>query len=417
MNNHRTVKPLVAAILIALSVSGVARAEASIQEEVKISGARSITPQDEATISSAAIKVLRHVASARGALSGDKPDVERARADLDQADKLIDIIHAALPTTEVKDRIWIARKHLEYEDTQEVLPDLIPIYSSLDELVDYLPTAQARKHLDEAKQALTEGDKAAANDQLEAVDDALLYVEADLPLKATRSLVGEARAALDKADTKGADEALKAAEDNVVFVSFSFDSPLTQAKAALWRAGQDYRLGDIDYAKADLNAAVGHLEKAAESQDEVIRNAAAKLVTEVRDLHETLGGTTDGGYTARLGSTWQRVKALSERSAEYLSTGWQRLRKDLIEAKLQLAYARIDHFYAHDDDAAKVELAEARGYLNAAADKSEGETHSAVVNAGHLFDRLDADLKSDAKLIGAVFDQAEAQLATIIHQL
>ena len=73
------------------------------------------------------------------------------------------------------------------------------------------------------------------------------------------------------------------------------------------------------------------------------------------------------------------MQALSERTAEYVSTGWERLRakspgkEDLIEAKLFLAYGRIDSLVAKDEAAAKVDLAEAEGYLKAAADKLSPE--------------------------------------------
>ncbi|MCB1735900.1 MAG: YfdX family protein [Gammaproteobacteria bacterium] len=427
MNTKTTVKPLVAAILVALAVSGVARAESVIKEEVNVTAPQRVSAQDEATISASAVKALRHIAAARGELNGDNPDAEKAKAELAQADKLLDIIRAALPTAQIKDRIWVAKKHLEYEDTQAVLPDLIPIYASLDELVDYVPTSQAKQHLDDAKQAMKDGDKAQARENLDATDDALLYVEADLPLHATQTLVDQARADLSKGDTKAADTVLTAAEDNVVLVSFRFDSPLTLAKAALWRANQEYLAGESDYAKADLNDAVKQLEQAAKSGDDITRKAATDLVPEVRELHDAIAdtgtGTADEGIKSRLASNWHRVKALSERSVESLSTGWQRLRaegvakKDLIEAKLQLAYARIDHFYSQDDAAAKVELAEARGYLDAALKKADGEARKEVENASKMFDRIDKDLKGDAKVVAARFGEAESQLSAIIHQL
>ena len=44
----------------------------------------------------------------------------------------------------------------------------------------------------------------------------------------------------------------------------------------------------------------------------------------------------------------------------------------MIDAKLQLAYARIDHAIGKDDDSAKVELAEAKGLLDT-AQKTIGE--------------------------------------------
>jgi len=422
MPSRFTIKPVAAALLAAAVISGPVLADDTFKKETTVLPGRSITPHEEARISTVAVKVLRHIADARGKLRGDAPDVEKAKSELDQAEKLLDIIQAALPTTKVKDRIWVAKKHLEYEDTQEVLPDLVPIYAGLDELVSYVPTAKAKGHLNEAKQALEKGDKPKAREKLEATDDALLYVEADLPLSSTRHLVSQAKVDLDKGDAKTADQALVAAEDDILFVSVSLESPLINAKAALWRAWQDYELGEKDYAKADLSEAVKHLERAAKSEDAVARKAAEELVSKVRDLNQLIE-TGDKGVGAKIESSWRRLEALSERNAEYISTGWERLRaegagkKDLIEAKLQLAYARIDHQYDKDDAAAKVDLAEAKGYLAAAAGKSKPDIKTKVEAVAGLVKGLGKDPGPGKGDNVSAFQQAEAQLGALIRQL
>jgi YfdX protein len=426
MLNRFPLKPIAAALMAGLIAGGPAYAERAIQEDVNVTPGRHITPQDEATISSTAVKVLRHIAAARGALQSEKPDTEKAKVQLNQSEKLLDIIQAALPTTKIKDRIWVAKKHLEYEDSEEVLPDLIPIDTSLEELVDFLPTTKAKAHLDNAKQALKKGDKSKAAEQLQEMDDALFYVEADLPLSSTRHLVDQARSALakGKVDAKAADRALAEAEDNVVFVSMSFDSPLTQAKAALYRAWQNVDLGEKGMAKTDLNAAVKYLERAAKNTDKVTRDVANSLISDVRDLHNLI--ETDGkGVSAKVESAWRRANAMTERSAEYISTGWQRFRaegagkKDLIESKLQLAFARIDRFNAKDDAAAKVELAEAKGYLDAAVKqvsvKNKPEVQKLMTQMADLEKALsanDADHSHET-----AFSDAEFRLAALIRQL
>ncbi|MCB1789657.1 MAG: YfdX family protein [Gammaproteobacteria bacterium] len=424
MNTLFRLKPVTVALMAALVASGPVLANEAIQEELTVSPGRQISPQDEVTISATAVKVLRHIAAARGELTGDKPDSSKAKLELEQSNRLLDIIQAALPTTKVKDRIWVARKHLEYENTDEVLPDLVPIYVSLDELVDYMPTAKAKDHLDNAKQALKDGDKPKASEHLQAVDDALLYVEADLPLSSTRVLVEQARAALDKTDVKAADQALAAAEDNIVFVSLSFESPLTQAKAALFRAQQNYALGEKAFAKADLDAAVVFLERAAQSEDKVVRDATNALVSEVRGLNSLID-TNSQDFSVKTEHAWHRVKALSERSAESISTGWQRFRaegagkKDLIEAKLQLAFARIDRFIASDDAAAGIELAEAKSYLDAAANQVPAEQQAEVQGIASQVDRLENAVNSGDKSHADVqaFNQTESHIAKLIHRL
>ncbi|MGD2081522.1 MAG: YfdX family protein [Chromatiales bacterium] len=423
MYKRFALKPVAAAVLLAaVAASGSVLADGSIQEDLTVTPGRQISPQDEAAISSAAVKVLRHVAGARGELQGDEPDAEKAKVELGQAEKLLDIIQAGLPTTRIKDHIWVAKKDLEYEDSREVLPDLVPIYASLDELVDYMP--KARAHLDQAREAVKAGDKSKAGEQLKALDDALVYAEADLPLSSTRNLVAEAEEDLANDDAKAADAALATAQDDVVFVTVSFQSPLTNAKAALWRAWQDYRLGEKEYAKADLDEAVGYLERVAQSDDEVMRQAAENLVAEVRDLHGSIEAG-DERFGAAIEGAWHRVRALSERAAESISTGWQRLRaegagkEDLIEAKLQLAYARIDHLYSADDAAAKVDLAEARGYLDSALREARPEVKDEVEQVSALVAGLDSALQG-GKQAGSdegAFDKAEAQLGALIHQI
>jgi hypothetical protein len=70
-----TLKPLAAALLMAAIVNGAALADDSktpaggtLKENVTVLPGRQITPQEETAISSAAVKVLRHIASERGGL-------------------------------------------------------------------------------------------------------------------------------------------------------------------------------------------------------------------------------------------------------------------------------------------------------------------------------------------------------------
>ena len=425
MHTQFSRKPIATALLLAsLGTCALPVSAASLQEDVSVSPGRPISAADEAVISSAAVKVLRHIAGARGHLQGDKPDPEAAKAELGKADTLLDIIQAALPAAEVKDRIWVAQKHLEYKDTQEVLPDLVPIFASVDELADYMSVDQAKGHLAKAKEAMGKDQKDQAKDELKQVDEALVYVEADLPLGSTRTLVNQAEADLAKNDTKAADQALSSAEDNVVFLSVSFDSPLTQAKTALWRARQSFDSGDKGAAKADLQSAVSALERAAGSGDKLVREQAGKLVEEVRDLDGLLSAD-DARFSPGLDRSWQRVQALSERTAEYVSTGWERLRakspgkEDLIEGKLFLAYGRIDSLVAKDDAAAKVDLAEAEGYLKAAADKLTPETKpelDAIAARVKGLDKAFAD-ESGKHPDATAFEGVETGLSALIQHL
>ena len=175
---------ILAVSLLVVCIVGICPALAkTIHEEVTVKPVKTISPAEESIISSAATKVLRHIAKARGAIH--EKDLDQAGKDLKQAHKLINIIKTSLPTTKVNDHIWVAKKHLDYESTEEVKSDLVPIYAALDEIEDIVPVKQAKKRLDEAKDNLDKGNKKAAKESLEAVDEALIYTEMDLPLAST----------------------------------------------------------------------------------------------------------------------------------------------------------------------------------------------------------------------------------------
>jgi hypothetical protein len=370
------IKPLTLAVTLAglgpTMLSGPLYA-AAIQEKVTAAPGKTITPREEATLSSAGVKVLRHIAQARADIRNK--ETQDAKTELGQTEKLLDIIQAALPTTVVKDRIWVAKKHLEYENTQEVLPDLIPIYASLDELVDIMPTDMAKKHLDQAKEHLKSGNKEKAKEALEATAAALQYTEVDLPLNSTRQMVDQAKADLSKEKSDNADKALKAAEDSVVYLSVAYDQPLFTAKALLWQAVLDLDASNKELAKSDLQGAIGYLEMARQSSDQATQDAAKQILVEAKELQKDLESGADVG--TRLRYLWERTHALADRSMEYIAAGWARyraenpLKSDLIEAKLHLANARIDFYTGHDADKAKEELSVAQGFLDQAAENTK----------------------------------------------
>lgn len=393
------IKPLALAVaLCALGPAALATpvSAAHIQEKVTVTPAKTITRDEQAAISSAGVKVLRHIAQARGDIH--HKDAEGARTELDQTGKLLDIIQAALPTTEVKDRIWVARKHLEYENTQEVLPDLVPIYASLDELIDIMPTDRAKAHLDQASAHLKSGDREKARADLDATAGALSYIEVDLPLDSTRSLVDQARAALNKENWDEADKVLKSAEDSTVYLSVALDQPLFTAQTLIWQTVVDLDAAHRDLARSDLQDAISYLELAGQSDDQATRDAAQKLLDQARQLQRDMKGETDLGGRAR--QLWEHTRALADRSLEYLAADWARyrtgspLKSDLIEARLHLANARIDLFTGHETGRAGEELQAARQFL----DRAAGQARNDRMQAGYL--KQLTDLQTSVNQLG-----------------
>jgi len=414
---NTNIKPI--ALAVALCTLGPAWlttpvSAANIQEEVTVTPGKPVSPQEEATILSAGVKVLRHVAQARADINNR--NAEGAGKELDQTEKLLDIIQAALPTTEVKDRIWVAQKHLEYENTEEVLPDLVPIYASLHELLDVMPTDMAKQHLDQVRKHLRSGDKEKARAELEATAGALQYIEVDLPLDSTRDLVGQARTALNKEKWDDADRALKSAEDSTVYLSVALDQPLFTAKALIWQTVLDLNAADSDLAKSDLEGAIGYLELASQSDNKATREAAGQILAQARDLQKNMKAGADTGAGVR--QLWEHTHALADRSLAYLAAGWERyrtenpLKSELIDARLHLADARIDLFTGHETGKAREELQAARQFLDRAAGQAKND------RADDTWQHQLADLQTAVRELGT--DPAavrESRYAVLQHTL
>jgi hypothetical protein len=377
---HRAHRSLAAAALavglstiVAVAPAIAASKEPMVQEQVTVSPLSRISPREERVLSSAAAKVLRHIVEARTAIRNKEP--ESAKSELQRAQTLLNIIETALPTTEVKDRIWVAKQHLEYKNSEEVVPDLIPIYSSLDELVDIMPVKEAQEHLQQAKADLEKGKKDKAKEELEATDEALVYTEIDLPFASTRQRVSQALTDLAKGDSQKAEKALQEAESNVVFLSVGVDEPMVSARSLIWTASQHYAAGDKKLARSEIQQAISFLEAAKKSPDKVTRSEAKDLLDRAKSLEAKMESSSD--LTSDLQYLWHRTRALADRSVEYMSTGWAKwrshspLKSNLIEAKYQLSAAQIEQFVADDAGAARQHLKAAEEYLEKAAKQAD----------------------------------------------
>ena len=260
--------------------------DSGVVEEISVSPVRVVTPDQQQILANAAANILRQIADARGAIHENKP--EAAKENLRKVDSLIKIIKAGRPMAKIKDHIWVAKKHLDYENTEEVAADLIPIYSDLIDIEDLIPVEQARKDLDKAGQSLKKGDKKAAKEQLAAVDEAMVYTEIDLPLSNTERQVELARGFLDQNKLQDADKALKAAEDGVQLLSTGVESPLVRAHHSLLQATENYTAKKYEAAKADLKKAGSWIKQAGKSSDKKIREGAAKLEKSLKHLEDKL---------------------------------------------------------------------------------------------------------------------------------
>jgi hypothetical protein len=390
------------ALVVALCASGAALLAAPVyvaarREAASAMPCRTITPLQEAAILSAGAKVLRHVAQARADIG--TRNAGNAAAQIDRTEELLDVIQANLPTTDAREWIQVARKHLEYASPREVLPDLIPIYASLKVLHNSMPTEAAEHHLGQAREYLQAGDKEKAGEELQATARALQDSEVELPLESTRQMIATAGTDLKREKWDAADRALQSAEDSTVYLSVAYEQPLFAAKALIWQTVLDLDAADNDLARSDFEGAIGYLELASQSGDASVRKAASRIYRQSKVLQKDLESGASAASGAR--RLWKQTRALAERSLEYLAAGWEnyhsedRLKSSLIAARLHLANAGIDLFTGNEDGRAREELLATGRFLEQAAGRADRE------GSGDSYRHQIADLQAQIKELGA----------------
>jgi ElaB/YqjD/DUF883 family membrane-anchored ribosome-binding protein len=326
-------------------------------------------------MSAAATKVLHHIVEARALVH--RGEAERAEDELRKALARIDQIKAVRPSTRIADHIWVAEKHLEYQEPHEVALDLIPIEISMADLEEVVSAKRAERHLEQTKAHLGRGDAEAARKELTRLRENLAQTEVDLPLASTEQHINSAFAWLAEGNTARAEAALKAAEAGVQLVSLGKSIPIAKARRALWQAVEAYSSGHHDAVESDLNQALKWLERVEAGSDTKTGQEAQRLRLEINELlgRESRQGS---GAETELSGFWHRAVGLVERDAEKLYHAWRdqqsenHLYRLLIDAKLHLFYAEHELFESGDTEGAKQELEETAGYLREAAAEASG---------------------------------------------
>ena len=423
MESQSRSRILILTIASILAVSVVATQNVladEVRENVWLTSGRIVSPGEERAMARSAAHVLRYIADARSAIAAN--DIAKARSDLQQSLNLIDILKLQQPTVKVRDHIWVAKEHLDYESTEEVAADLVPIEADLTEIEDFVPVEKARTHIRSARAYLKNGDKAGAKKELKAADAALIYTEVDLPLSGTERQIIAAQKALDNRQLAEADKALKQAENGVQILSAAVAAPITRARDSIWQASKDFAARNYAAAKADIAEASAWLDKAAQSTDKTTREEAMKLKHSLEELKRQMNMTAQGAG-AGLSRLWQRSQALVERESEKASATWGELhaeskaKKNLIEAKLHLAYAETAQFVQGESAEVSNELDQAQGYLDKAAKTSDKALKAKIHAMSDELKQLKANLDDKSSKAHARYDKLKAELSQTIHDL
>lgn len=376
--------------------------------------------EEDTYIDRTIVEALRQIVQTRADIHENMP--EKALHDVGEAARVAADIYDDFSSTVIRKRIWIARKHLEFEPPEQVLGDMSAIYAALGEAGGYLPRGIAKRHLDEAMAYLEKKDKSGAGRELALADRSLAAVEVELPLHIAEKYIDEARLYLIAGNATKADDTLKRAEHKTEAISVIVRSPLRHAKESFWLAIKRYTAGQMSEAGMYVNLAKGYLEQAVRSGDTKGREDAKKLAGDVTELEKKINRRGKAGGTV-LVSVWERSKALAEREADYLATGWAEEKtvrpheNVLIEAKLHMACAESYQVTAGEPARAVEELNKAEMYLEKAL-KSEslGDTaREKIIAIEKIMDQLKRRPEDKGAAIGLSYSSIAAELSEMIH--
>ena len=162
--------------------------------------------------------LLRHLEAAHAALENHKTG--EARSALSAAEGFAEGLQLMAPYTVVVDKLRNAKEELLSSSTSIIFDDLLPIYTSLDEMADYAPELanQARMKVDQAAQHAKQGENQQAAKKLEEVAADISSTSIFLPVNYVEQQVEAARISLDRdpADTKTANAAIDNALSSLV---------------------------------------------------------------------------------------------------------------------------------------------------------------------------------------------------------
>jgi hypothetical protein len=293
-----------------MTLAGCSRS-GEVREAAEIRPGRIETTPAAELIAAEGGRILRDIAEAQADIHRDYP--LRAERDIDRADRMLDAIEQSVPTAEVRQRIWVARRHLDYAEIQEVTGDLAPIYAALEQVDSFAPADSIRGHLDRATRHLEKGDRKAAGHQLARGDQELLFVEVDLPVSSTRRHLAEAREALAMGERHRAAAYLRHAEDDLMFLTGVARSPLGAARWSLAKAVAGYMKGDIQGAEHYVTLARQLVERASNDASATSHSSLKTFADELRGI--------EGGLAAHRAGALDELERLADRVRALVHSG------------------------------------------------------------------------------------------------
>jgi hypothetical protein len=242
--------------------------------EVRSETKGTLSQEDRSQVSLLAAQVFQHVDEAREAIEADATG--QARKEIDKGRDAIRAVRALLPKTSIHTRTTDPSGKVIYEDDREVQDDRVPLFEGMLHARTLAPIQEARR-------------EATRFAGVRVVESEAISTEVTADLDTVDAYLGRAARALDDKKAEDAARALMTAQ--VRGVSFHYakeDTPLAEARDAIWLAKRALEENNSAQAQANLGIARQQLELYRQVLPEGRRQDVDQLMAEVNRLNAQL---------------------------------------------------------------------------------------------------------------------------------
>jgi len=248
--------------------------EGGYRTEVRSETKGTLNEEDRRQVSLLAAQVFQHVNEARRALDAD--DMKDAREEVDKAREAVKAIRTVLPTTAVHTRTTAPDGKVIYEDRRDVQDERIPLFEGMIHERTLAPIEEAQR---DARRVAG----------VRVVESESISTEVMADIGYVDRQLGRAARALEEKKPEDATRALEMAQiQGVDFRYNKEDTPLAEARDAIWLARRALEENNTVQAQANLGVARQQLELYHRVLPEARRPEVTQMLTEVGQLEKQL---------------------------------------------------------------------------------------------------------------------------------
>ena len=282
-------------------------AEGGYRTEVASETEGTLSEDDRRQVAVLTAQVFQHIDEARQALDAD--DMQRARREVDKGWRALKAIRGMQPRTTVHTRTKAPDGQVAYEDERRVQEDRVPLFEGMLHAQTLAPIVEAKREAAEDDAVEVKG--------VRLVQSESIRTEAFADLGVVEGQLQRATKALENKKPADASAALAAAQVRGVEFRYSKeDSPLAEARDALWLARRSLEEDNPQQARFNLNVARQRLRIYREIAAKERQSDVDKMLKEADELEgqlrlETTQNPTSGAERTRQGNAvtrwWEQI--------------------------------------------------------------------------------------------------------------